>query len=318
MKKVLKDIIKYIKNYDTIVIARHENSDLDCLGAQYGLKAWIEANFEGKRVYCIGEDHNYYSKSFVPKSDKISDIEEDFLGVCVDVNTIDRIDNKELFVKAKEKICIDHHRYSVDPDFDYYYIDFTSPACCEVLGEILLSSKNKKITKDVAKYLYSGIVSDSGDFYYESVDSNTFDVVSKLIKRGEFNPFNDVNIVARQRSFEELKLIGALINEIVYEGGLAYYIVNLEKLKELGVTAHAATEKINEFNRIQEFEIIATIAEISENSYKCSLRSKTINLVDVATKFGGGGHKNACGIRNLTLEKVGELKEELHKLIRNH
>ena len=70
MKKVYKSLLKYINKYQTIVIARHQNSDLDCLGSQFGLRRWINLNFPNKKVYCIGDNHSYYTQDFIPKIDE--------------------------------------------------------------------------------------------------------------------------------------------------------------------------------------------------------------------------------------------------------
>ena len=91
MNKISKHIYKKIKEYENIVIVRHQNSDMDALGSQFALKEWINLNFPSKKVYCLGENHQKYTKQFIPKSD-IFDCNVPFLGICLDVNSIDRID----------------------------------------------------------------------------------------------------------------------------------------------------------------------------------------------------------------------------------
>ena len=49
--KLYKEIIKQIKKYDKIVIARHIGADPDALGSQFALKEIIEINFPDKQVY---------------------------------------------------------------------------------------------------------------------------------------------------------------------------------------------------------------------------------------------------------------------------
>ncbi len=315
MKKLFKFVNRLIKKYETIVVARHVYSDLDCLGAQFGLKEWININYPNKKVYCVGVDHLEYSKSFFPKCDKIDKIEEDFLAICVDVNTIERIDNKELFIEAKETICIDHHPYIEPLEFNHSYIDSTRVSCCEIVGEMLLSSKINKVNKKICKYLYSGIVSDSADFYYAATDDKTLLTASKLVKVGKFNPFHDVNIVSRQNSFRDLQLTAAIIDQVILNENFAYYIIDLVKQKELGITSNYATQKIYRFNRIVDFEIVLAAAEESRGIFRCSIRSKHVDVASVAVKYGGGGHKNACGVKNLTPRQLVALRKDLIKLL---
>ena len=133
MNKLIKHVCKKIKEYNTIVIVRHKNSDMDALGAQFAFKEWINLNFKDKRVFCIGENHQKYTKGFIPLSDSF-ECNEPFLGICLDVNTIDRIAQDDTYRKAEYKVCIDHHLYTENNEFDYVYVDNKASACCEILA----------------------------------------------------------------------------------------------------------------------------------------------------------------------------------------
>ena len=144
MNKYSKHIFQKIKTYNTIVIVRHENSDMDALGSQFGLKEWININFPNKKVYCLGVNHNKFSKRFIPRSDEF-DGEGEFLGICVDVNSINRIDANDIFLKASYKICIDHHHYTENNEYDFICIENTASACCEIIAKMLFSYKLHEI-----------------------------------------------------------------------------------------------------------------------------------------------------------------------------
>lgn len=51
--------------------------------------------------------------------------------------------------------------------------------------------------------------------------------------------------------------------------------------------------------------------------YDGSLRSKTISINEIAQRFNGGGHKNACGVKDLTKKQLDELIQELSLLSNN-
>ena len=313
MNKLVKHILKKIKEYNTIVIVRHKNSDMDALGAQFAFKEWINLNFKDKQVYCIGENHQKYTKGFIPLSDSFES-NEPFLGICLDVNTIDRIAQDEMYKKANYKICIDHHLYNENNEFDYVYVDNKASACCEILAEMFLKSK-KKMNTLVCKYLYAGISFDSGNFYYPSVTPKTLNLGAKLIEIGNFNPYNDIHMVVGMKSLRDLEIANFLFNKIVVdEDGFAYYENSLKDLETLNVTASGANEKISEFNKIEEIKIFLAASECENHTYRCSLRSKEISVVEVAQKYGGGGHKLACGIKEITKEELEKLKEDLLNL----
>ena len=148
MNKYFKKIVNKIKEYKNIVIIRHLNSDLDCLGAQFALKEWINLNFKDKKVYCLGENHNKYTgRGFIPKSDMFDLEGEEYLGICVDVNQYSRTDCGDVLEKANYKICIDHHN-GIPDKFDYTYIDNKIISCCQIIAQFMLSSKSKKMNKN--------------------------------------------------------------------------------------------------------------------------------------------------------------------------
>ena len=316
MNKHFKKIVKKIKDYKYIVITRHQNSDLDCLGAQFALKEWINLNFKDKKVYCIGDNHvKYTGRKFIPKSDIIDFENEKYLGICVDVNQFARVDNGDVLKNADYTICIDHHNGTPD-NFDYVYVNSKIISCCQIIAEFMFSAKTKKMNKDVCKYLFAGISSDSGNFYFEACDSRTFEVGAELLKRGKFNQYYDYHAIVGFDTLEDTRIKYALFNKIIYDktSGLAYYINTIDELKEIGVTAHGANEKIGGFNRIEEFKIVLSASEEKDGVYRCSIRSKDKSIVEVATKYGGGGHRFACGVKGLTREQINALIEDLKNL----
>lgn len=317
MNKNFKLIVEKIKKYDYIVIARHLNSDLDALGSQFGLKEWINLNFKNKKVYCVGENHNKYThdKKFIPASDAIDFNDVPYLAICVDVNQLNRTDGGELFENAEYTICIDHHNTMGASKFDYMYVDNSAISCAQIIADFMLSCKCKKMNTQICKFLFSGIASDSGHFFYEACDYKTFDIASKLIKKGKFNAYNDIFYIVDMSSLEDNILTHKMFEKIVYDkdSGLAYYINRASELKELGITASNANEKIASFNRIEEFEIILAASEDSDGLYRCSIRSKKVPIVEIAQKYGGGGHKFASGVKGLDETKLLAIIDELKK-----
>ena len=69
--KLFKEILKEIKKYDNIIIARHIGADPDALGSQFALKELIQYNFKGKTVHAVG--------SIASRFRFMGDLEKDFL-----------------------------------------------------------------------------------------------------------------------------------------------------------------------------------------------------------------------------------------------
>lgn len=315
MNKYSKHIINKIKEYETIVVVRHLNSDMDALGAQFAIKEWINLNFPNKKVYCLGVNHRKYTGSFIPSSDEFK-IDGDFLGICVDVNQISRIDGGEIFKQAAYKICIDHHQYIDINEFDFVYINHNIISCCQVIAQIFFDMK-KKMNKTICKYLYAGICSDSGNFYYSNSDAVTLEVGSKLLRLGNFNPYEEIHMIVGMKEYKELEITNFIFSKLVLQdNGFAYFINNLDDLSKLGVSASIANENISEFNRVEEIKIVLAASECEDHTYRCSIRSKNISIVEIAQKYGGGGHHLASGVKGLNKETLEKMMTDLSNLIK--
>ena len=103
MNLVMRKIYKKIKQYNTIVIARHISPDPDAIASQIALRDAIKLTFPNKKVYAVGTSVAKFK--YFGKLDKIdeSTFEEDALLICTDVPNSTRIDGvdknafKEMF-----------------------------------------------------------------------------------------------------------------------------------------------------------------------------------------------------------------------------
>ena len=64
----------------------------------------------------------------------------------------------------------------------------------------------------VCKYLYSGLSSDSGNFYYPSTTPSTLKVASKLMEVGNFNPYTEIHMIVGMKTLKDLELANYLFS----------------------------------------------------------------------------------------------------------
>ena len=76
--------------------------------------------------------------------------------------------------------------------------------------------------------------------------------------------------------------------------------------------------KLHKMAGIKEVRIWGSFSEDHNGSYVAELRSREIPIVDIAKKYGGGGHLNACGATLDTIEKVYQLIEDLNEKVILH
>lgn len=310
-KTVFKKIYRKIKEYNTIVVARHLGPDPDAVTTEIALRDSIKATFPKKKVYAVGASVSRF-KVF-GKLDKINENEiEDALLIVVDVPNISRIDGAT-FTKYKEVIKIDHHPYE-DAMGNIELVDTTSCSAAQLVAELILNT-NLKMTKEVAENLFLGIVSDSDRFLLSYTSVKTFEIVNKILKNSNIDFYKSYNKLY-ERPLNEIRFQGFIaMNLVVTENGLAYIKISAEDVKKYNVDSSTASNMVNNFNFIKGVKIWLFITEDEKNNvYKINIRSRGPVINKIATKYNGGGHQFASGIRTPDREDIDKLIADLDEL----
>lgn len=307
-KKLYKEILKQIKKYNTIVIARHVGADPDALASQIALKDIIVNNFPLKKVYVVGMPASRFK--YLGTLDKLTDeMYENSLLIVADTPDKKRVDGVDT-TRFSKTIKIDHHPF-VEKYCDIECINDKASSASQIIIDFAFSMK-LKITKEAAEKLYIGIVADTNRFLFSYTTPNTFDLVSKLIKETNIN-FTSLYDNLYLRSLKELKFQSYIINNmIVTENKFGYIKLTEDVLKKFDVDAATAGNMVNNFNYIEDFVSWAVFTEDKNNDFiRGSIRSRGPIINEVAAKFGGGGHKLASGVRLKNFEEVDKLVEAL-------
>lgn len=307
-KKSYKEILKQIKKYNAIVIARHVGADPDALASQIALKDIIVNNFPLKKVYVVGMPVSRFK--YLGTLDKLTDeMYENSLLIVTDTPDKKRVDGVDT-TRFSKTIKIDHHPF-VEKYCDIECINDKASSASQIIIDFAFSMK-LKITKEAAEKLYIGIVADTNRFLFSYTTPNTFDLVSKLIKETDIN-FTSLYDNLYLRSLKELKFQSYIINNmIVTENKFGYIKLTDDVLKKFDVDAATAGNMVNNFNYIEDFVSWAVFTEDKNNDFiRGSIRSRGPIINDVAAKFGGGGHKLASGVRLKNFEEVDKLVEAL-------
>lgn len=287
------DIWELINKYDKIVIFRHSRPDLDALGSQIGLAQAINKNFPKKEVYTVGDSSKRYD--FIGKMDEVSDdIISDSLAIICDV-AVKGMVSDDRYNLAKEILIIDHHKNESDILNAKVYVDTTKVACAEIIGD-MLRCLNKEITNYGATALYGGIVTDSGRFQYAGTSDITFLVASYLLANGANIDFIYDNIYVETLAQKQMKNYFA--NLFVVEDNVAYLKCNKEVLAKYPDVPFFDISRgmVNLMAGVKEVIIWCNFTYDKENDNVVGeFRSRGISIVEIAKKYGGGGHPFACG-----------------------
>ena len=309
MNNIHKQILKRIKEFDTIVIARHIGPDPDAITSEVALRDIIKLNFPNKKVYAIGSGVSKFKCFGI--LDKISDDVSfnDALLIILDVPRFDRVDGpkKEEF---KYTIKIDHHPCE-EGVTDLELVDDTAASCTQMITDFVFDTK-LKINKEIAETLYAGIVADSDRFLLSYTSPKTLYLAAMLMEKYKIDIMSVYNKLY-ERPIKERKFESFLISNLkVSKNGFGYIKITNSLIKEFDVDSSTASNMINDLNFIKELKCWA-FSSYDDNSkiYKINIRSRNIPINQVAEKFNGGGHKFASGARLKDEESVDALFEAL-------
>ena len=312
---LIKKIYKAIKNHNDIVIVRHISPDPDAICSQIALRDAIRKTFPKKNVYAVGA-----SVSKFKKFGNLDKLDESSLNnpllIVLDVPNILRIDGVD-FNLYKDVIKIDHHPFE-DKMGDIECVDERACSTCELIGYLVLNSK-LVLDEEVAKNLFLGIVSDSDRFLLSYTRKSVFNLVYELIDRTNLD-FNPLYPLLYQRPLNEVKFYGYLAENIkLTENGLGYIIIDMDTLKKYGVDTATPSNMINDFNYIKELLAWVFVTYDERNElYKFNIRSRGPIVNEVASKYNGGGHKFACGIKTTDKREIENVLKDLDKVCKKY
>ena len=302
-------IVELIKKYPVIIIHRHKNPDGDALGSQIGLKHIIRDSFPEKTVYTVGDMTPRYAFMLDEPMDEIADeVYNNALAIVLDTSAKALISD-DRYTLAPENARFDHHLF-VEEICGTEHVDTSFECCCGLIASFAKECR-LTVSETAAKALYTGMITDSGRFRYDSTTSQTFDMASFLMER-KFDT-NDIfrNLYSDELSSVQLRARFTLkIN--VAENGVAYIYTPLDEAKSYGVDNFTISRgMVNTMGEIKGIDRGVNFTE-TENGVLCEIRSSKMNINPIAVKYGGGGHKKASGA---TLKDKNEAMALLTDLI---
>lgn len=312
--KTFKQIKKQIKTYNNIFIARHIGADPDALGSTIALRDLIKEKYPNKSVYAIGNPANRFK--FMGNLDKVENIPKNSLLIVLDTPDSKRIDGIDInefdFI-----IKIDHHPF-IEKYANIEYIDDTASSTCQIILEFIYTC-HYKLNKSIAEKIYLGIASDTNRFLYDYTTVKTFELVTKMLKETKIN-FTSLYESLYCKPLNEVKLQGYIYqNMTVTENGVAYIKITDALIKEFGIDSASAGNMINNLNYVNEILVWIFLSEdVKSNVIRANIRSRGPVINEVASCYGGGGHKFASGARLADWDLADKLISSLDELTKKY
>lgn len=314
LSKIIKEaniskVSHYLGKYNKMVIVTHVSPDGDALGSSLGLYHYLKD--EGNEVTVVVPNTYPSFLNWMPGADTIVNFEEETekatqllndaeVIFCLDFNTAKRTSKvaETLLATSAKKVMVDHHPY---PD-DFCNVTISHPeisSTSELIFRLICRMGDfERISRCGAECIYTGMMTDTGGFTYNSNSPEIYSIIGKLLNIGidkdqiYRNVFNNYTV-------DRFRLQGFLLSEKlkVYE---EYKTVMIHLTHEEQQRFHMQKGDTEGFANMP-----LSIAGIKFSIFfredvdmiKISLRSQgDFPCNQLAEQcFGGGGHLNASG-----------------------
>ena len=300
MDNIFLELRNKIENANSIIIFSHVSPDGDTLGSNLALRLMIEKYFNKKvdSVY-VGMLPNIYSH--LPDFHKFVDVQtidknkKYDLAIAVDVASKDRmVFGTPIFDNASFRVNIDHHKTNIG--YGDINIIEGDAACVGVILHKIFKAWNLEISKDVARCIYTSLLTDTGGFKYENTTPETFMLAADLVRLG-VSPTYEFRACYETKPQSMVQFQAYVVSNTVFynSGKIAFSKITRSDMSKFGATDDF-TEGIVEILRTSKnVEVAAILKETKEGYTKVSLRSKTLDVTPIVVDFGGGGHTFAAG-----------------------
>ena len=317
-----------IDEAQTIVLCCHQNPDGDALGSMLGLGEVLRTL--GKEPLIVAPDQYPDYLQWLPNSEKIVryDKRRDYVDTvlkiadlvfCLDFNTASRTDEMAdaLTSSPAKKVLIDHHP---NPDIDtvlcisHPELSSTSELVFRVVWQMgLFEQQNKHF----AVPIYTGMMTDTGGFTYNSSNCDIYYIISLLLTK-HIDKDRIYRNVYHNYSEHRLRLVGhVLCNRLVVDQQrhAAYFTITRQDLKQYHFIKGDAEGLVNMPLQIKGLKLSISLREDTDKDRMIwvSLRSvDNFPCNEVAARFfNGGGHLNASGGKlNCTIEEAVKITEQ--------
>jgi len=310
----LAQLRQLISDSHTILITCHKSPDGDAIGSCLGWADYL--NSMGKETVVIVPDQYPDFLKWMPNTEKIIRYDKHRekcdmlfkiadLVFCLDYNTPSRVDEMEkaLLATTAKRILIDHH---LDPDVETVLTISHPELCstCELVFRIVWQLDGfSTLKKHFAIPIYSGMMTDTGGFTFNSSRPEIFFIISQLLTKG-IDKDRIYRNVYHNYAENRIRLMGYVMYEkLVYfpEFNASYYTITREELKRFNYIKGDAEGLVNIPQQIKGLKLSISLREDTEkeNLIWVSLRSvDDFPCNEMAAQFfNGGGHLNASGGR---------------------
>ena len=297
MENPIQRISEILRDQDDFLVASHFNPDGDAIGSTCAM---------GHILAKLGKQFTLYNPSGIP--DRYSYVSTvapiatvlptplPAWTIVMDCGADDRM-GEALLSRANETsiINIDHHLGNKNYG-TVNWVDPAQPAVGSMLAT-LATELDIDLTGDLAECVYLAVSTDTGFFTYGNTTPEALEMAATMLRNGlDIARMN--MLITKQWSENRMDLWTEALSgkELFLNQQVAVSVVTKEMFTRTGTTSEDTENIINFLRRLKSVRVAVIFREEGPNLYKFSLRSYgDDNVQEIASRFGGGGHRNASG-----------------------
>ena len=287
----------HLSGVKTVAISGHVRPDGDCIGSCMGMYLYIQKNYPEIEATVFLEDIPE-EFLFIKDADKInhsftSAVDSYDLFICLDCEKTRLGGAEKIFDAAKKTINIDHHISNTGTG-DVTFIVPTASSACELVYECV---DKDKLDREIAQSIYTGMVTDTGVFKYNSTSPKTYEIAGKLTAYG-FDFTDLIDHVFYEKTYLQNQILGRALLEsmVLMDGKVIVSSVSRQTMDFYGVNGNDLDGIVNQLMFTIGTDVAIFMYEDEPLMYRVSLRSNgVIDVSKVAKLLGGGGHIRASG-----------------------
>jgi phosphoesterase RecJ-like protein len=296
------EIPEILKREDRFLIVTHINPDGDAVGSLLGM--YLALSEMGKQTWALLNDKFPDRYSFLPSHTAVLTDSAQLTAdpkwiISLDVAAEPRISADLTPFRDKARLInVDHHPTN-DGFGDVNLIEPDATSTAEIVYRILKHT-GYELSRDVGKCLYTGVITDTGCFRFSGVNSSTLHLAAEILESG-FDSYEITRHVYEEYPLRRLELERLVLDrmQILLDGRLVISTLFADDFSRLGAPISESENLVNRLRESHGVEVGVLLTQLSEETCRASLRSKgRIDVAAIAQSLGGGGHKNAAGLRS--------------------
>lgn len=284
-----------------VAVVGHARPDGDCIGSQVALArvlqklgfdtVCVNADVVPRRLQFLATDMKFL------RTDDVLNDPTDYAALFVDCADHARPGERLKARFPKPLANIDHHLSNIGYA-EFNLVDSGSSATCEILAGMFFD-QGYTVDARSAQSLYTGILTDTGQFRFASTSQRTFKLAAQLMACGA-QPVEVGFELYERETKGKLELLQRFLASLTLECGGRVCIGTLPAniFAETATNAEDTEGLVDYARSIDGVDVGVLIEERADGSVKASLRAKNpiYRLDRIAAQFNGGGHACAAGL----------------------